>query len=57
MSDTQDIKDLVKEFISLLDVVETTDEGREHRPNRITSYRAMDGERMGQILVTLKSMV
>lgn len=48
------LADLVREFIELLDVVETTDEGQEHRPNSITSSRAKDAERIEQIIIKLK---
>jgi len=51
---TDHIKSLVKEFIALLDIVEESDEGRLFRPNKISSCRAMDGDRMGKILVELK---
>lgn len=45
---------LVKELFRLLDITEETDEGRVFRPNRISSCRAQDGDRLNQILVQLK---
>lgn len=48
------MKELLKEMFEILDVVEVSDEGREFRPNKFVSCRAMDGERLGQILDELK---
>lgn len=45
---------LVKELFRLLDITETTDDGRVFRPNRISSCRAMDAEKLNQVLVELK---
>lgn len=45
---------LVKELFRLLDITEQTDEGRYFRPNRIVSYRALDAEKLNQVLVELK---
>ena len=46
---------LVKQLFILLDKTEQTDEGRYFRPNRITSCRAMDAEKLEQVLKELKS--
>lgn len=45
---------LVKELFRLLDKTEETDEGRVFRPNRISSCRAEDVEKLNQVLVELK---
>ena len=45
---------LVKELLRLLDITEETDEGRVFRPNRITSCRALDAEKLNKVLVELK---
>ena len=45
---------LVKELFRLLDITEETDDGRVFRPNRITSCRALDAEKLNQVLVELK---
>ena len=45
---------LVKELFVLLDKTEQTDEGRYFRPNKISSCRAMDAERLEKVLVGLK---
>ena len=45
---------LVKELFRLLDLTEETEEGRVFHPNRISSCRAMDAERLNSILVALK---
>lgn len=46
---------LVKELFELLDKTEETDEGRVFHPNRISSCRAMDAEKLNQVLAGLKS--
>jgi hypothetical protein len=44
----------VKELFELLERTEETDEGRVFHPNRISSCRALDAEKLNQILVGLK---
>jgi hypothetical protein len=46
---------LVRELFRLLDIKEETDEGRAFHPNRISSCRAMDAEKLGQVLKELKN--
>lgn len=46
---------LVKELFELLDKTEETDEGRVFHPNRISSCRAMDAEKLEQVLKELKN--
>ena len=43
-----------KELFMLLDVTEESDDGRVFHPNRISSCRAMDAEKLNSILVALK---
>ena len=45
---------LVKALFELLDKTEETDEGRVFRPNQISSCRALDAEKLHQVLVQLK---
>ena len=45
---------LVKELFRLLDITEETDEGRVFHPNRISSCRALDAEKLNQVLTGLK---
>ena len=45
---------LVKELFRLLDTTEETDEGRVFHPNRISSCRASDAEKLNKVLVELK---
>ena len=45
---------LVYQMFELLDITEETDDGRVFHPNRISSCRAADAERIGQILFELK---
>lgn len=51
------MRELLKEMFDILDVVEVSDEGNEVRPNKFVSCRAMDGERLGQILNKLKQKI
>ena len=46
---------LVRELFRLLDKTEETDEGRVFRPNVIRSCRALDAEKLEQVLKELKS--
>jgi hypothetical protein len=45
---------LVKELFVLLDRTEETDEGRVFRPNKISCCRALDAEKLEQVLKELK---
>jgi hypothetical protein len=46
---------LVRELFRLLDITEQTDEGRYFRPNKIYSSRALDSEKLNQVLKDLKN--
>jgi hypothetical protein len=46
---------LVRELFVLLDKTEQTDDGRVFRPNKISSCRAMDAEKLEQVLKELKN--
>ena len=48
---------LVRELFVLLDRTEETDEGRVFRPNRISSCRALDAEKLEQVLKELKNVL
>ena len=48
---------LVRELFRLLDITEQTDDGRYFRPNKISSCRAMDAERLEKVLVELKNVL
>jgi hypothetical protein len=48
---------LVRELFVLLDKTEETDEGRVFRPNTISSCRAMDAEKLEQVLKELKNVL
>ena len=48
---------LVRELFRLLDKTEQTDEGRYFKPNRITSCRVMDAEKLEQVLKELKNVL
>lgn len=53
----EELRELLKEMFEILDVVEVSADGREFRPNKFVSCRAMDGERLGQILDELKKEI
>jgi hypothetical protein len=44
------LNNLWKEFIDLLEITEESDSGNKFRPNYIGSCRALDGQRMNQII-------
>lgn len=46
---------LVRELFVLLDRTEETDDGRVFRPNKISSCRAMDAEKLEKVLKELKN--
>ena len=52
-----ELKELVKEFFRILDIVEETDEGREFRPTYISSCRAIDGAKLNTVLSKMKEIV
>ena len=52
--DLEKTKGLIKELFELLDTTEESDEGNVFHPNRISSCRALDAEKLNQVLVELK---
>jgi hypothetical protein len=50
----QDQTYLIEQLFALLDVTEETDEGRKFRSNQIRSSRALDSEKLDEILGKLK---
>lgn len=57
LMDLAEMKVLLKRFFALLDITEQTDEGRYFKPNRIVSRRALDAEKLEQVLGKLKTML
>lgn len=53
----EDLQDLVRRMFAILDIVETTDEGREFRPTTISSCRCMDAQKLEVILERMKAIV
>jgi beta-N-acetylglucosaminidase len=53
----QDQTTLIEQLFALLDITEQTDDGRYFKPNKITSYRAMDAEKLNQVLKELKNVL
>ncbi len=54
---THRLSSLWNQFFFLLDILEESDSGTEFRPNRISSCRALDSERMEKILAEAKQLV
>jgi phage gp29-like protein len=52
-----DTEDTIRELFALLDITEQTDDGRYFRPNVIHSRRALDAEKLEQVLRKLKKWV
>lgn len=51
------LEELIKEFISILEIEEKSDSGKLFYPNRISSCRAMDGKRMNELLIKMKETI
>ena len=56
MSEDTNLTDKVKEFLSILDIVEESDSGRQFHPTTIQSCRCIDLERIGEILKSMKEL-
>lgn len=56
MTNEEELKQLVREFFRILDIVEESDEGRVFRPTTITSCRAVDGPKLDAILKRMKEL-
>jgi len=57
LMDLAEMKVLLKWLFALLDITEQTDEGRYFKPNVIRSCRALDAEKLEQVLGKLKNML
>ena len=57
LMDLERVKTLIKELFELLDRTEETDEGRVFHPNRFSSCRVADAEKMNALLIELKIML
>ena len=51
------LEELVKEMFMILDRIEMSDEGREFHPTTISSYRAVDGHKLGSILIDMRDLL
>lgn len=51
------LPELVLEFFRILDIEEESEEGRLFRPTYISSCRALDSFRLGQVLERMKALV
>lgn len=49
------LESLIKDFFTLLDKTEETDEGRVFRPNHISSCRVQDGQKLENLLRLMKA--
>lgn len=52
-----DPKELIREFLKILNKVEVSDNGNEFRPNYIRSCRVMDTKRLSEILREMEEVV
>ena len=53
----KELKELVKEFFSILDEVEETNSGREFHPVHISSCRVMKTQRLSEIFTEMKKLI
>jgi hypothetical protein len=53
----EELESSIKELFALLDITEETDDGRTFRPNTIRSCRALDAEKLNQVLYKMKKWV
>ena len=51
------VKELLTNMFAILDIVETSDMGREFRPTHFTSCRVLDGQQLNSILLELKQQL
>jgi hypothetical protein len=56
-SEEKSLKDLVKQFISILDITEESDSGRSFHPTQITSCRTMDLQKIGDLIEDMRKAV
>ena len=57
MTNQEELTQLVKDFFCILDTVEESDEGKPFRPTNIASCRAVDGEKLNNVLKRMKELV
>jgi len=53
----KELKDLVKEFFSILDEEEESDSGRVFHPVYISSCRVMKTKRLGELFTEMKKLI
>jgi len=53
----EDLKSLCSDFLSILNIVEESDSGRDFHPTRIISCRARDGVKINKILAHISRIV
>lgn len=51
------LKELVKEFIEILETVEESDNGREFHPTTIQSCRVLQTKRIGELFEQMKEII
>lgn len=51
-----DLAGCVKRFFEILDIKETSDNGREFSPNYISSCRALDGAELSKLITKMKRL-
>jgi hypothetical protein len=53
----EELESSIRELFALLDITEQTDDGHTFHPNTIRSSRALDAEKLDQVLCKLKKWV
>lgn len=51
-----DLKELVKDFFEILDKIETSEFGRDFRPNTISSCRVFDTHKLNAIIPRMREL-
>ena len=53
----EDLKDLVRRMFAILDIEEETDDGRPFHPNRFSSCRVYDAQKLEVILERMRALI
>jgi hypothetical protein len=57
LTEVNKLTTLWQQFISIMNIVEESDNGKEFRPNRIQSCRVLDAQKMSDIIEEAKQLV
>ena len=56
-TESEELKSLFTNFLDILNIQEMSDSGRVFKPNKISSCRVMDMEKMGKILARIEEII